>query len=86
MTHDSYKVLIIRWGELVEKLVKTNCKSNSEVISVKKHGTNFIVKTNGLSYTTKKIYFALEELKRYIKLKLIKILFKLKIKLIGEQQ
>lgn len=59
MSHDPYKVLIIRWGELVEKLMKPNCKSNSEVISVKKSGTNYVVKTSESIYTTKKIYFAL---------------------------
>jgi monoamine oxidase len=59
MSHDSYKVLIIRWGELVEKLVLPNCKSNNPVISIKKSGNNFIVKTKESSYLTKQIYLAL---------------------------
>lgn len=59
MSHDPYKVLMIRWGELVEKLVSFNCKPNSGVISVKKSGDNFVVKTIDSKYTTKKIYFAL---------------------------
>jgi hypothetical protein len=59
MSHDPYKVLIIRWGELVEKLVQPNCKSNCEVISVGKKGDLFKVKTKENEYLCKKIYFAL---------------------------
>jgi hypothetical protein len=59
MSHDPYKILVIRWGDLVEKLVRPNCKSNSEVISVNKIGELFRVKTNDTTYITKKIYFAL---------------------------
>lgn len=59
MSHDPYKVLIIRWGELVEKLVKPNCKANSEVISVKKVGDIFKVNTKDSEYLAKKIFFAL---------------------------
>lgn len=59
MSHDPYKILIIRWGELVEKLVLPNCKSNSEVISVKKIGSQYQVKTKNETFITTKVYFAL---------------------------
>lgn len=59
MSHSPYKVLTIRWGELVEKLVQPNCKSNSEVISVRKKGNLFKIKTKENEYLCKKIYFAL---------------------------
>ena len=77
MSHDNYKVLIIRWGELVEKLVLPNCKSNSPVLNVKKAGNHFIVKTENTEYITKQIYFALtlKPLDKLIK-KLVDIKYK----------
>lgn len=60
MSHDPYKILVIEWKELVEKLTRENCHINSEVKKVKKINDNlFKVKTDTHTYYTKKVIFAL---------------------------
>ncbi len=56
MTHEPYEALIIKWKELIDKLVLPNCKNNTEVFKVQKINDNYCVNNN---YTAKKIIFAL---------------------------
>ncbi len=67
MTHEPYNVLVIKWIDLINKLVKKNCYNNVEVLKVEKDNNifNVIVKDN--IYQTKKIIFA-TSLKPLIKL------------------
>ncbi len=60
MSHDPYKVLIIEWKNLVNKLAKSNCYTNSEVKKVEKINDNlFNIYTDKQIYYSKKIIFAL---------------------------
>jgi protoporphyrinogen oxidase len=75
MSHEPYTVLIIKWIDLINKLIKKNCYNNVEVLSVEKNETynmTFNVKTkdnnnNYNYYQCKKIIFA-TSLKPLIKL------------------
>ena len=60
MSHDTYKVFIIEWKNLVAKLAKSNCHTNSEVKKIDKINDNlFKVTTDKETYFTKKIILAL---------------------------
>jgi hypothetical protein len=60
MSHDNYKILIIEWKNLVAKLAKSNCNTNSEVKKIDKINDNlFKVSTNKETYFTKKLILAL---------------------------
>jgi protoporphyrinogen oxidase len=68
MTHSKYKVLIIKWLDLVNKLVKKNCLNNTEVLDIiidksnkdKSNEDNlYKIKTNNNEYLCKKIIYAL---------------------------
>jgi hypothetical protein len=70
MSHEPYDVLIINWIDLINKLVKNNCKNNVNVLSVNKEDDIFNIKANNnnnIIYYTKKIIFA-TTLKPLIKL------------------
>ena len=58
MSHTPYDVLIINWIDLVNKLVLSNCKNNSNVIKVKKQNDKYYIYTNNHNYITNKIIFA----------------------------
>lgn len=60
MSHDPYKILIIEWKKLVNKLSKTNCYTNSEIKKVEKINDNLFKISSGTeTYFSKKIIFAL---------------------------
>lgn len=71
MTHEPYKVLVIKWMDLINKLVNKTCLNNIEVINIDKNNNIFNVKTknsnNYNEYQCKKIIFA-TTLKPLIKL------------------
>ena len=73
MNHEPYKVLIINWIDLINKLVKKNCINNVEVSNVEKNidnnTFNVITKDNNNNnyYQCKKVIFA-TTLKPLIKL------------------
>ncbi len=67
MSHEPYTVLIINWIDLIKKLIKKNCYNNTEVLSVYKEDSIFIVKTKDNTYQCKKIIFA-TSLKPLVKL------------------
>ncbi len=70
MTHEPYNVLIIKWIDLVNKLVKNNCYKNVDVLNVTNNNTfnnTFNVITKDNIYQCKKIIFA-TSLKPLIKL------------------
>lgn len=71
MGHEPYNVLIIKWIDLINKLVKKNCLNNVDVLSVEKNidnTFNVITKNNNNNnYQCKKIIFA-TSLKPLIKL------------------
>ncbi len=58
MSHEPYKVLIINWTDLINKLVRKNCFNNVDVLNVEKIGNLFNVKTKDNIYSCKKIIFA----------------------------
>jgi protoporphyrinogen oxidase len=60
MSHDNYKIFIIEWKNLVAKLAKSNCHTNSEVKKIVRINDNlFKVTTDKETYFTKKIILAL---------------------------
>jgi hypothetical protein len=60
MSHDPYKILIIEWKNLVNKLTKPNCHINNEVKKVKKIKDNlFKISTINNVFYTNKVIFAL---------------------------
>jgi protoporphyrinogen oxidase len=60
MSHDPYKILIIEWKNLVNKLTKTNCHTNNEVKKVEKIKDNlFKISTINNVFYTNKVIFAL---------------------------
>ena len=71
MTHEPYNVLIIKWLDLINKLVRNNCHTNITVLNVTKDNNafngafNVITKDN--IFQCKKIIFA-TTLKPLIKL------------------
>jgi monoamine oxidase len=69
MNHEPYTVLIIKWIDLVNKLVKKNCMNNMEVLNIEKNplDNTFNVITKDNNYQCKKIIFA-TTLKPLIKL------------------
>ena len=73
MNHEPYTVLVIKWIDLVNKLVKKNCINNVEVLNVEKDINNYfnvITKDNNNNnkiYNCKKVIFA-TTLKPLIKL------------------
>jgi monoamine oxidase len=69
MTHEPYKVLIIKWIDLINKLVNKNCLNNVEVLKVEKNIENntFNIITKNNNYQCKKVIFA-TTLKPLIKL------------------
>jgi hypothetical protein len=67
MTHEPYNVLMIKWLDLINKLVKNNCHSNITVLNVTKNNNTFNVITKENTYQCKKIIFA-TTLKPLIKL------------------
>jgi hypothetical protein len=62
MSHEPYDVLIINWIDLINKLVKNNCKNNVNVLNIIKENNIFYFKANNnnniITYQTKKIIFA----------------------------
>ncbi len=58
MTHEAYTTLIIKWTELVDKLVKKNCLNNIEVLNIEKENNMYKIITNNDEYYTKKIVFS----------------------------
>jgi monoamine oxidase len=69
MDHEPYTVLIIKWLDLINKLVRKNCYNNVEVLNVEKNINNntFNVITKDNNYQCKKVIFA-TTLKPLIKL------------------
>jgi monoamine oxidase len=74
MSHEPYNVLIIKWLDLINKLINKNCINNVEVLKVEKNSLddnifNIITKTNNNynNYQCKKVIFA-TSLKPLIKL------------------
>ena len=76
MSHEPYNVLIIKWLDLINKLINKNCINNVEVLKVEKNNIennnnifNIITKTNNNynNYQCKKVIFA-TSLKSLIKL------------------
>ncbi len=67
MTHEPYNVLVIKWIDLINKLVKKNCYNNIEVLNVEKDNNIFNVITKDNIYQSKKIIFA-TSLKPLVKL------------------
>ena len=62
MTHSKYKVLIIKWLDLINKLVQKNCLNNVEVLNIILDKSNkdnlYKIKTNDNEYLCKKIIYA----------------------------
>jgi hypothetical protein len=64
MSHKLHDVLIINWIDLINKLVKNNCKNNVNVLRINKEDNIFNIKANNnnnnnnIIYYTKKIIFA----------------------------
>ncbi len=58
MTHEKYNVLIIKWTDLINKLVKNNCLPNINVINIYKNNNIFTIKTDKQLYLCKKIILA----------------------------
>jgi protoporphyrinogen oxidase len=62
MTHSKYKVLIIKWLDLINKLVQKNCLNNVEVLNITLDKSNkdnlYKIKTNDNEYLCKKIIYA----------------------------
>ena len=58
MSHSKYDVLIIKWLDLINKLVQKNCMNNVEVLDVSKEDDIYKVKTTTNEYLCKKIIYA----------------------------
>jgi monoamine oxidase len=58
MSQKESKLSSIQWTDLVNKLVKKNCLSNANVISITKTGDMFSVRTDINYYLCKKVIFA----------------------------
>ncbi len=58
MSHDSYDVLLIKWIDLINKLVKKNCLNNINVLNIYKENNIFHIRTENNIYLCKKIYIA----------------------------
>ena len=62
MSHKLHDVLIINWIDLINKLIKNNCKYNVNVLSINKEDNIFNIRANNnnnnIIYYTKKIIFA----------------------------
>ena len=67
MSHEPYNVLIIKWMDLINNLIKKNCINNVEVMKIDKTNNIFNVITKDNNYQCKKIIFA-TSLKPLIKL------------------
>jgi protoporphyrinogen oxidase len=63
MTHSKYKVLIIKWLDLINKLVQKNCLKNTKVLDITLDKSNddalYKIITNNDEYLCKKIIFAI---------------------------
>jgi protoporphyrinogen oxidase len=67
MSHEPYNILVIKWIDLINKLVKKNCYNNIEVLNVEKDNNIFNVTVKDNIYQSKKIIFA-TSLKPLVKL------------------
>jgi protoporphyrinogen oxidase len=67
MSHEPYNILVIKWIDLINKLVKKNCYNNIEVLNVEKDNNIFNVTVKDNIYQCKKIIFA-TSLKPLVKL------------------
>jgi hypothetical protein len=58
MSHEKHNIYIIKWIDLINKLVKKNCLSDINVLDIHKNDNIFTVKTDGCLYSCKKIILA----------------------------